>query len=180
MADTGILDDEILDEDEVGAKPDASPKKSGSKKLIILAVVGLLVVGAAAGGAYVFVFAKDTTEEVEDAPPVIEELQRIGYININPIFVQAETDKGRLQNVVIELALEVEKDSDDAERVRLVMPRLYEAYLRALTDRPLPGAADGKVEVTYIKNRIRAENLEILGPGVVHDVVMRNVWISDD
>jgi len=178
MADTDISEDEILDEDGEGTEPKAAAK-SGHKKLIIFALLGLLVVGGGAGGAFVFFFGNDTVAEEEDAPPVIEELRHIAYININPIFVQVETDKGVFQNLVVELALEVEKDSRDEERIKLAMPFLYEAYLRTLTARPLPGAADGKVEVTHIKNRIRAENLRILGPGAVHNVVMRNIWISE-
>ena len=178
MADTDTSEDEILDEDESAANPEASAKKSGRKKLIFFALLGLLVAGGG-GGAFVFFFGNDTVAEVEDEPPVIEALERIGYINIAPIFVQVKTDTGELQNLVVELALEVEKGGRDEERIKAAMPMLFESYLRALTARPLPGAADGKVEVTHIKNRIRAENLRILGPGAVHDVVMRNIWISE-
>lgn len=179
MADTGISEDEILDED--GEKPVQGPLpgKKGHKKLIIFSLVGLLVAGAAAGGAFVFFLGNDTVAEEEDVPPVIEELRRIGYIKIKPIFVQVETDKGVFQNLVVELALEVEKDSKDEERIKLAMPFLFEAYLRTLTARPIPGAADGKAEVSHIKNRIRAENLRILGPGAVHNVVLSNIWISE-
>lgn len=178
MADTGISEDEILDDDDEEAKPEASPAKSGRKKLIIFALVGLLFAGGAGGGAFVF-YGNDTSAEEEDAPPVIEDLRRIGYIRIKPIFIQVETDRGELQNVVVELALEVEKDGRDEARIKLIMPRLFEAYLRTLTDRPLAAAADGKTDVTHIKNRIRAVNLEILGPGAVHDVVMRNIWVTE-
>ena len=81
--------------------------------------------------------------------------------------------------MVIALALEVEAESKNALRVEREMPRLYEAYLRTLTDRPLPGAAEGNVEVTHVKNRMNAENLRLLGPGVVYDVVLRNIWITE-
>ncbi len=178
MADTDISDDESLDEGDKEAKQEAAQKKSGHKKLIIFALAGLLVAGGAGGGAFVFL-GKDDVAELEDEPPVIEELKRIGYIRIKPIFIQVETDKGVLQNLVVELALEVEKDSKQEDRIKMAMPLLFESYLRTLTDRPIPGAADGKVEVTHIKNRIRAENLRILGPGAVHDVILLNIWISE-
>lgn len=179
MADTDISEDEMLDED--GEKPVQGPPpgKKGHKKLIIFALVGLLVAGGAAGGAYVFLLGNETVAEQEDVPPVIENLRRIGYVNIKPIFIQVQNDKGVYQNLVVELALEVEKDSRDEERIKLAMPLLFESYLRTLTARPIPGAADGKVEVSHIKNRIRAENLRILGPGAVHNVIMRNIWISE-
>jgi flagellar FliL protein len=179
MADTDISGDENLDEDGEGAKPAPPPAKKGNKKLIIFTLAGLLVAGGAGGGAFVFL-GKDDVAEAEDEPPVIEELRRIGYVNIKPIFVQVETDKGELQNLVVELALEVEKGSRDEERIKQAMPFLFEAYLRTLTARPIPGAADGKAEVTHIKNRIRAENLRILGPGAVHNVILRNIWFTKD
>lgn len=179
MADTDISEDENLDEGGEAANPKATPAKKGPKKLIIFALVGLLVAGGAGGGAFVFL-GKDDVAEVEDEPPVIEELRRIGYVRIKPIFVQVETDKGELQNLVVELALEVEKDSRDEERIKQAMPFLFEAYLRTLTARPIPGAADGKAELTHIKNRIRAENLRILGPGAVHNVILRNIWFTED
>jgi len=179
MADTDTSEDEILDEDEEKAKSEASQAKSGRGKLILFAVIGLVVASAAGGGAFVYIAANNTVDLEEDAPPVIEALRKIGYVNIEPIFIQVETDKGLLQNVVVELALEVEKGGAEEERINLAMPLLFESYLRALTDRPLPGAADGDVEVTHIKNRIRAVNLRLLGPGAVRDVVMRNIWISE-
>ncbi len=179
MADTDTSDDEILDEDLDEAASDAAPAKSGKRKLILFALIGLLVVGAAAGGGFVFLAGDDSTVAAEGEPPVIVAPRKLAYIDLEPIFIQVESGKGKFSNVVIELALEVEEGSDDARRVVRAMPRLYEAYLRTLTDRPLPGAADGNLEVTHIKNRIRAENLRLLGPGTVYDVVLRNIWVNE-
>ena len=126
-----------------------------------------------------FLFNKDTQVADEDEPPVIEAPRRLTYIEVEPIFIQVETGKGVLQNVVIALSLEVELGNSDATRVKNEMPRLYEAYLRTLTARPLPGAENGNVEITHIKNRIRAENLRLLGPGVVDDVILTNMWVNE-
>lgn len=179
MADTDISENEILGEDGDAASSKASPAKPGRRKLILFALIGILVVGAAAGGGYVFLAGKNKTDAEEDAPPVIEAPRKLAYIDLEPFFIQVKTDKGLLQNIVVTLALEVEKNSDEEERVKQVMPRLYEAYLRTLTDRPLPGAATGEVEVAHIKNRIRAENLRLLGPGAVYDVILRNIWVTE-
>lgn len=173
MADTDISIDEDLDEEV--AQP---AKKSGRGKLVLFALIGLLILGSAAGGSFIF-FARDTSVQVEDEPPVIDAPRELTYLDLEPIFIQVETSRGIFQNVVVALALEVEKGSKDADRVRSDMPRLYEAYLRTLTDRPLPGAADGNVELTAIMNRINAVNLGLLGPGVVYDVVLRNIWITE-
>ena len=150
---------------------------AGRGKLIIIAVLGFLVLAGAAGGAW-FVFAggeADTVAE-EDLPPVVTAPRKLAYIDLKPIFIPVEFASGAVENVVVSLSLEIEGENTDRERIALALPRLYEAYLRALTDRPLPGAADGKVEVIHIKNRIRAENLRLLGPGVVHDVILNHIW----
>ncbi|NKB50064.1 MAG: hypothetical protein GKS02_11980 [Alphaproteobacteria bacterium] len=174
MAGTNISIDGVLDDEG-----DEAPKKKGRRKLILFALIGVLVIGGAAGGAFVFLGGDDTVVAEEDAPPVIEVPRELTYIELEPIFIQVETGKGVLQNVVVELSLEVELGNDDVRRIKASMPRLYEAYLRTLTDRPLPGAENGNVEVTHIKNRMRAENLRLLGPGVVYDVVLRNMWVNE-
>ncbi len=179
MADTDTSEAEILDEDGDQTAADAAPANSGLRKLVLFALIGLFVVGSAAGGAFVFFAGDESTAQTEDEPPVVEVPRNLAYIDLEPIFIQVETANGVLQNVVIALALEVEQGSEDALRVERAMPRLYEAYLRTLTDRPLPGAEDGNVKVTHIKNRIRAENLRLLGPGAVYDVVLRNIWVTE-
>lgn len=175
MADTNISVDGVRD--EAGGK-DVAPKKKGRRKLILFGLIGLLVLGGAGGGAFVFLIGGEGELVAEDEPPVIEKPPELTYIDLEPIFIQVETGNGVLQNVVVELALEVELGNADAARVKAEMPRLYEAYLRTLTDRPLPGADSGDVEPTHIKNRIRAENLRLLGPGVVYDVVLKNMWVT--
>ncbi len=92
------------------------------------------------------------------------------------MFVHVDLRSGKSSNVVVTLSLEVEEGGEHQVQVERALPRLYEAYLRTLTKEPLPGAEDGKVVVAHIKNRIRAENLRLLGPGVVHDVVLKNIW----
>jgi len=158
------------------------PERKSYFKHILFSILGIAVIGAAAGGWFVLGSgddAKDSTAEVDDTPPVIEVPSELAYIDLQPFFIQVETGKGVLKNIVVTLSLEVEKDSDHERLVERELPRLYEAYLRTLTDRPLPGAVDGNVEITHIKNRIRAENLRLLGPGKVYDVVLRNVWVTE-
>ena len=179
MADTDTSINLDLDENGNSTAIGGAPVKKGRRKLILIVLASLLVVASAAGGSYVFLVGGAEVVEAEDAPPVIEAPRKIAYIDLEPIFIQVVSSKGVLQNVVIALALEVEAESKNALRVEREMPRLYEAYLRTLTDRPLPGAAEGNVEVTHVKNRMNAENLRLLGPGVVYDVVLRNIWITE-
>lgn len=180
MAATDISDDKTRDEHEQAIRDmraGRAPGKSKRKKLLFLSLGAVLLLGGGGGAAWLLFGADDAAAPVEaDAPPVVEAPHRIGYINLKAIFVPIETDAGTATNVVVSLALEVDKEGDNRTKVEAALPRLYEAYLRALTARPLPGAAEGKVEVTAIKNRIRAENLRLLGPGVVYDVIVQRVW----
>jgi len=160
--------------DKAAAAPAAKRK---SKKPLLFGLVGVLILGAAGVAAWFVLFAGAEDEVTEvDAPPVIEAPLKVDYITLKPIFVPVKTSSGSVTNVVVSLMLEVEKGSGARTQVESSLPRLYEAYLRALTDRPLPGAETGKVEITHIKNRVRAENLRLLGPGVVHDVIVNSVW----
>ncbi len=175
MAGTDISLEGVLDEED-GEAP--TPAKSSRKKLILFALIGLLVIGGGAGASFVFFFGDEPVVEEAELPPPIEKPREIKYINIEPIFVQIESG-GTLQNIVVMLALEVEDGSEHVDRIEQEMPRLYEAYLRTLTVRPLPADANGNVEITHIKNRIRAENLRLLGHGAVYDVVLRDIWITE-
>lgn len=183
MADTSISEDDKLNITVDGVRPaetDAEPVKRSGKKLILFSIVGLFVVGGAAAGGFFHFFADSAeTPVVADEPPVIETPSQVVYIDLDPIFIHVETDKGLLQNVVLELALEVEKNGAVETRIKQAMPLLYEAYLRTLTERPIPGAAQGDVEVAHVKNRLRAENLRLLGPGTVRDVILRNIWVIE-
>ncbi len=170
---------EELEDDILRMRAGLKPESKLNLKLIIFSIVGILAAAAAGGWFVISGGDEDATAEVEDTPPVIEAPRQVAYIDLKPIFIQVETGKGQLQNVVVTLSLEVEEASENARRVEHELPRLYEAYLRALTVRPLPGAADGNVDVTHIKNRIRAENLRLLGPGTVYDVVLRNIWVTE-
>lgn len=163
----------------VDADDDEPPEKSGKKKLIIIVATVLLLLGGAGGGWFMFFAGGEEEAVVEDLPPVIEVPPELTYVNVDPIFIQVETKKGVLQNVVVTLALEVERDSDGQEEVKQEMPRLFEAYLKVLTSRPLPGAAEGNVDATHVKNRVRAETLRLLGPGKVYDVVLRGIWVME-
>jgi flagellar basal body-associated protein FliL len=171
---------EEIEDDIRRMRAGLKPESKHNPKPILYAILSILVVAGAAGGWFVIsASGEEATVEVEDTPPVIEAPQQLAYIDLQPFFIQVETSKGQLKNVVVTLSLEVEEGSDNERRVEHELPRLYEAYLRTLTDRPLPGAADGNVDVTHIKNRIRAENLRLLGPGTVYDVILRNIWVTE-
>lgn len=184
MAATNISDEKSRkdyerDIKDIRAGLDPNRRRRRKKLIVTIAAGSVVVMIAGAGGAWFVPGSGDVEAVAEVAPaavPVVEMPRALSYVDLKPIFVPVESDAGKVENVVVSLSLEIKGGDKERKRVVQALPRLYEAYLRALTERPLPGAAEGKVEVIHVKNRIRAENLRLLGPGVVHDVILNSIW----
>jgi flagellar FliL protein len=185
MADTGTSKDKSRKEHEDdirsmragGQASEEKPKKSKKKLIVMLLLVLLLAGGGGAG--YKFFLAKpdsDMAEAAEPEPPKEEPVELI-YIELDPLFVPFETAEGENHKIVLILSLEVNRANSTDKRVRSLLPRLRESYVRSLTSRPFPGTEDGTIETVYLKNRIRAENNRILGIGAVSDVLVRDIRI---
>lgn len=155
---------------------DDKPRK-GKKKLIMIALLAVLVGGG--GAAYKLFFVKEpsTLAEVPLPEPEIIEPDELFYIDLDPLFIPFQSSKGARHKIVVVLSLEVGRARQEDRLVRSLMPRLREAYVRALTSRPFPGVDDGSIETVYLKNRIRAENIRVLGQGVVNDVLVRDIRV---
>ncbi|MBT3808134.1 MAG: hypothetical protein HOL07_02495 [Rhodospirillaceae bacterium] len=153
-----------------------SPKKS-KKKLLVILLLAVLVGGG--GAAFKLLIAKDpsTVVEVPVPEPEVVEPVELTYIDLAPLFIPFQTEKGARHKIVVMLSLEVGRARNEDKLVRSLMPRLRESYVRALTSRPFPGVEDGSIETVYLKNRIRAENIRLLGLGVVNDVLVRDIRV---
>ena len=160
-----------------GQDPNAKPPKKGKKKLVLLLSVLLLAAGG--GAAYKFILAPQDQElvEVPEPEPEPEEPADLMYIDLAPMFVPFSTAEGTHHKIVVVLSLEVDRADHSDKHVRALMPRLREAYVRALTSRPFPGTEDGSIETVYLKNRIRDQNNRILGIGRVNDVLVRDIRV---
>lgn len=184
MADTGTSGKMSRAESEAairamraGGKSSEKPRK-GKKKLVLFALLAVLLGGG--GAAYKLVLAKDGTREVAAVPvpePEVSEPVELYYIDMDPLFIPFQTAKGARRKIVVVLSLEVGRARSEDKLVRSLMPRLRESYVRALTSRPFPGVKDGSIETVYLKNRIRAENIRVLGKGVVNDVLVRDIRV---
>lgn len=154
----------------------ASSKKS-KKKLIVIMLLAVLVGGG--GAAFKLLMAKDPSNVAEVSVPVPEvvEPEDLSYIDLAPLFIPFLTEKGARHKVIVMLSLEVGQKRNEDQLVRSLLPRLRESYVRALTSRPFPGVEDGSIETVYLKNRIRAENIRLLGLGVVNDVLVRDIRV---
>ena len=93
------------------------------------------------------------------------------------MFIPFQTEKGARHKIMVMLSLEIPREREEDKFVRSLLPRLREAYVRALTSRPFPGTEDESIETVYLKNRIRAENIRVLGIGIVNDVLVRDIRV---
>ena len=151
-----------------------SPKKS-KKKLLVILLLAVLVGGG--GAAFKLLLAKEPSNVAEVPIPEAVEPVELTYIDLAPLFIPFQTEKGARHKIVVMLSLEVGRARNEDKLVRSLMPRLRESYVRALTSRPFPGVEDGSIETVYLKNRIRAENIRLLGLGVVNDVLVRDIRV---
>ncbi len=185
MADTGTSGKATRAESEAairamraGGIDDASAKpKKGKKKLVMIVLLAVLVGGC--GAAYKLVLAKEPADvaAVPVPEPEISEPEELYYIDLDPLFIPFLSEKGARHKIVVVLSLEVGRKRQEDKLVRSLLPRLRESYVRALTSRPFPGTEDGSIETVYLKNRIRSENIRVLGIGVVNDVLVRDIRV---
>lgn len=154
-----------------GDGDDEKPKKSF--KTLILALFALILVGAGAGGAWIFLL-QPPEEEVAEVVEEPEEVFPKTYIQTEPVHIAFRRGDGRQRRLIVFLTLEVEQKEQNVSNVHQALPRLQEAFWRALNAEPLPGASRDAIELEAVKERVRAASDAVLGPDIVHDVLIRD------
>lgn len=98
------------------------------------------------------------------------------FVSIGPIILPVITDDGPQQIITMIVSLQV-KNTNDSDKVRKQFPRLVDAYMRALY-----GRLDKRtmhhgtiVNVDFVKSRVARATSEILGAGLVEDVLIQAV-----
>lgn len=148
-------------------------------KTCLCLVLLLLFAGAspvlASGGE-----KKAPTRSPSEGTPKAKESGGLGgqkvYVSIGPIILPIITDEGPQQIVTMVVSLQV-KDTNASDKVREQFPRLVDAYMRALY-----GKLDGKamhngtiVNVDFVKARVTKATEEIMGQGIVEDVLIQAI-----
>jgi flagellar FliL protein len=124
-------------EAEGGAGP-AKKSKLPSKKIMIMAIAGLLVVGGGGGGAYMFLGGKKHEE------PKHEVVKPATFVDLPDVLVNlANSGSDRTQYLKVKIVLEI-PDPDLVAKIQPLMPRVMDAfqtYLRELRPTDLDGSA---------------------------------------
>lgn len=142
------------EEAEEKSSPEAKPKKPDSKK-------------------------KATHPAGEGAPKASESGGLGGskvYVSIGPIILPIITDDGPQQIMTMIVSLQVD-DTSASDKVREQLPRLVDAYMRALYGKLDKGNMHhgAIVDIDFIKRKVAKATEEIMGKGLVEDVLIQAV-----
>ncbi len=148
---------------------------------IILVAVSVVLAGSAMAAEHGGGGKKaPTSRSASEGAPKASESGGLGgskvYVSIGPIILPVITDEGPQQIVTMIVSLQV-NDTNDSDTVRQQLPRLIDAYMRALYGRLdastlLHGTV---VDVDFVKRKVAKATEEILGPGLVEDVLIQAI-----
>lgn len=98
------------------------------------------------------------------------------YVNAGPLILPIILDDGAQSILSVLISLQV-KDYDASDKVRAVLPKLMDGYMRALYGKfTADNLSQGKlVNVDFIKQKIARVTTVIMGEGVVDDVLIQAV-----
>lgn len=151
---------------------------------IIMVVAGLLLLSGAGAGAYFFFLSPAEAavgEAAEHAPPADHSSQATNsvfteFVELDPLILPIVDKDGVSQMVSLVISLEV-PGVNEAERVRIMRPKLQDAYIQdmygVLGDKAtLKG---GVIQVGEIKERLTRISKSVLGDDGVNGVMLQVV-----
>lgn len=149
---------------------------------IILIVVALIVLASLGGGGfavYMLVFAPKQQEQAQaidpNDPPPEAPVKRPAFIPLEPFSVYVRPEGQQPREVMVILHLEV--PPDNVPQVNDKMHLLRDRYIRELLRGdpiPVPARFTSK-DLFMLRDRLRGPTEEILGKGVVTQVLLLNI-----
>ncbi|MBP7252309.1 MAG: hypothetical protein KBA75_02350 [Alphaproteobacteria bacterium] len=123
---------------------------------------------------------KAATHPAGEGAPKASESGGLGgskvYVSIGPIILPIITDEGPQQIMTMIVSLQVD-DTSASDKVREQLPRLVDAYMRALYGKLDTGNMHHGVivDIDFIKRKVAKATEEIMGKGIVEDVLIQAV-----
>lgn len=172
---------EGAEEGQEGAPPQGFVKKLlGSKKLLMIAGGGVLVLLLAIGaGLYFFVFSGSgdadksqvaAAEQVPIVPP------QVAYYDVPDLIVNIQTPDGTPAYLKLSVALEL-YSSDEKAGLQALMPRIvdqFQGYLRELRVDDLKGSAG----IMRLKEELLRRTNVAAAPYRVRDVLLKEMIVQ--
>ena len=145
------------------------------KKLVIIVVAVLLLAGVGVGA---WIFLQHGEAEAGTAEPDVPDVPYDPiYVEFNPIQLPILRDDTVEQLVTFVVTLEV-PDEIAGDRVIALAPRLNDALMLDLYGALDAGSillANGVIDVARLKDRIVRRSADVLGEGVVTDVLVQMI-----
>jgi flagellar protein FliL len=159
-----------------GEEGKQAPAKSRfSLKLILMAVGGLVLVGALGGGAYYFFFAGHGGDKAVAAntvkPPVFLDIPEV-LVNLS----NNSTTSQRTQYLKVKISLELPDQAEEAQ-IQPLMPRLLDAfqtYLRELR----PTDLDGSAGLYRLKEELTRRVNAAIAPERINAVLFKEIVVQ--
>lgn len=123
---------------------------------------------------------KKTAHPAGEGAPKASESGGLGgskvFVSIGPIILPIITDDGPQQIMTMIVSLQV-NDTNDSDKVREQLPRLVDAYMRALYGKIDTGNMHRGVivDIDFVKRKVAKATEEIMGKGIVEDVLIQAV-----
>lgn len=138
------------------------------KKIIIIVVVILALAG---GGFAAWKFM--LSGEMEAETPAADHGGGPVYVEMEPFIIQVIRENGVAKNVSMSIQLEVAGPGAE-KQVKDSMVYLRDAFLTRLHATLSRGAVGASNDAAKLKRQLLAQADEVLGPGVVTDVLIGN------
>ena len=155
-----------------GEEVSQAPAKRLPLKLILIAVAGIVALGAVGGGAYFFLFAGRSKAEVaanQVKPPV--------FMDMPDVLVNLASNGGeRTQYLKVKVVLELPDQAVEAQ-VQPVMPRLmdtFQTYLRELR----PSDLDGSAGLYRLKEELTRRVNAAIAPSRINAVLFKEIVVQ--
>lgn len=155
-------------------------------KILVFIIAAILLVGAGAGGSYMFLHnpanasvpegaeaAKADSKAKEEADAAGKEHMEHEFVQLDPLILPVVDKNGVDQIVSMVIVIEV-KDAEKKAMVTKLQPRLKDAYIQSLygmlnKQEALQG---GVLQVGMVKEKLAAISNQVLGEDVVADVLL--------
>lgn len=164
---------------EVASAPEIAPGKGGMKKIILIVVAALLVIGAVmAGLVFSGIFnpfaKKDAAEQAAaEAPPPPKSAV---FLDLPDILVNLNSANRRTNFLKVSISLEVESAAD-VQKLQALMPRIidsFQIYLRELRLEDLRGSAG----MYRLREDLLRRINEAARPVKVNDVLFKELLVQ--
>lgn len=150
-------------------------------KKLIVAVVLVLVIGGATAGVLMWLeigpFAKQSAADGGDGTPSTEATLKTPpeFVDVSPLLIPIFQGDKVVGTIDVQIKLEAESD-DNAEKIKHLMPRLNDAFLRALyTLVPQLLKTEQRIDVDTVKRRLMSVGAKVAGPGVITNVLIQSM-----